>query len=366
MTNESFNPNIAGVQESEEYKNKIAQEKAEQERNLTTWQRFAAFFKNGRTRFATGIILLLLSVYLLISFLSFFMGSGAADQNQVQTNTVIENAAHPDRIANAGKVVGASLLQLLIADGVGVAAFILVVWSVTMGLRLVNVKKGKHTHFFAYTFVTLLSIFACSLLVGAVTYDMNLTFFPLGGYFGHFANKWLLGLTGIYGMIAVNIIVLLIWATVCFNTLKALYVRTRNGLNEGRKFLNNRHAGGEKEPGETTLSDFMGGLRTKHEAPQAETGKTDNVQGDDGQDKTTDKTVKRPARKRPTAPKTEPQNGEDGDVATMNEIETGRVSPPVNTGITASPPSTCWRTARCATAWIARSKRPTRRASAKR
>ena len=224
MTKESYNPDLSGV--NEEFRRAEAQKQAEELKNKTRWQRFADFFKNGRTRFALGIILLLLGVYLLLSFMSFFLYSGMADQNQVAANGVLVNAQQPDQMSNWGAAVGASLSQFLIADGVGVAAFILVIWCVTMGLRLV--RKGRKAHFFSYTLITLFSIFTCSMVVGAATYGMNITFFPLGGGFGHFANKWLYGLVGIYGMIAVNAIIIMLWVFACYKTLKAMYDKAKS------------------------------------------------------------------------------------------------------------------------------------------
>ena len=74
------------------------------------------------------------------------------------------------------------------------------------------------------------------MVVGACTYGMNLTFFPLGGGFGYFANKWLLGLVGMYGMIAVNIIVVMLWVMLCYNTIKALIEQARKRMPARRNF----------------------------------------------------------------------------------------------------------------------------------
>ena len=234
MNKEPLNPDISNITESEEYRRHVEEQVAIENGKLTRWQRFTAFFKNGRTRFAMGVILLFLGFYLLISFVSFFSGAGATDQNYVDTQTVIENAQHPDRTKNAGAVVGAKVSDLLIADGVGVAAFILVLWCCTIGWRMV--RKGRKTHFFSYTLVSLFSIFTVSMVVGACTYGMNLTFFPLGGGFGYFANKWLLGLVGMYGMIAVNMIVVMLWVMLCYNTIKALIEQARKRMPARRNF----------------------------------------------------------------------------------------------------------------------------------
>ena len=152
-----FGPDISGVKKSDDYLKRQEAEQAIDNENVTKWQRFKTFFQNGRMRFATGIMMLLVGIYLLISFLSFFLSAGMSDQNRITNYSMIENAQVPDQIRNAGAAVGASLSDFFIASGVGVAAFIIVIWFLTLGMRLV--RKDKKAHFFHYTFVCLFSIF---------------------------------------------------------------------------------------------------------------------------------------------------------------------------------------------------------------
>ena len=135
-----FHPDISGVQKSEDYRKRQEVEQAIDKENVTKWQRFLAFFQNGRLRFVTGILMLMTGIYLLISFLSFFLSAGMSDQNRITNYSMIENAQVPDQIRNAGAAVGASLSDFFIASGVGVAAFIIVAWFLTLGMRLV--RKG--------------------------------------------------------------------------------------------------------------------------------------------------------------------------------------------------------------------------------
>lgn len=261
-----FNPDISGVQQSEEFLRKKQVEEAIDNENVTKWQRFMAFFQNGRLRFATGIILLLTGIYLLISFLSFFLSAGMSDQNRITNYSMIENAQVPDQIRNAGAAVGASLSDFLISSGVGVAAFIIVVWFLTLGMRLV--RKGKKAHFFSYSFVCLFSIFTCSMIVGAATYFMKpITFFPLGGYFGFYANKWLLGLLGLYGMIAVNLVIFMLWVFLTYQTITALYKQMRNEFDKKRSRNKEEAEKIVNQPGEST---FLGGEQKLEATPRSE------------------------------------------------------------------------------------------------
>ena len=261
-----FNPDISGVQQSEDYRKKREVEEAIDHEKTTKWQRFMAFFQNGRLRFATGIILLILGVYLLISFLSFFLSAGMSDQNRITNYSMIENAQMPDQIRNAGAAVGASLSDFFISSGVGVAAFIIVIWILTLGMRFV--RKRKKIHFFSYTFVCLFSIFTFSMVVGAATYFIKpITFFPLGGYFGFYANKWLLGLVGLYGMIAVNLIIFMLWGFLTYQTFAAIYKQLQSEIEKKRNRNKDEDERVVNQPGEST---FLGGEQRLTEASNAE------------------------------------------------------------------------------------------------
>ena len=261
-----FNPDISGVQQSEDYRKKREVEEAIDNEKITKWQRFIAFFQNGRLRFATGIILLILGIYLLISFLSFFLSAGMSDQNRITNYSMIENAQVPDQIRNAGAAAGASLSDFFISSGVGVAAFIIVIWILTLGMRFV--RKGKKIHFFSYTFVCLFSIFTFSMIVGAATYFLKpITFFPLGGYFGFYANKWLLGLVGLYGMIAVNLINFMLCGFLTYQTFAALYKQLQSEIEKKRNRSKDEEERVVNQPGEST---FLGGEHRVTDTSEAE------------------------------------------------------------------------------------------------
>ena len=124
----NFNPNIEYARESEENRRYLEAQKAGERSKLTRWQQFTLFFKDGRFRLAVGIVLIAVGLYLLLSFLSFFFKAGAIDQDMVTSHGVIENAQNVERISNLGAALGAQVSNSLIAEGVGVAAFIIVIW----------------------------------------------------------------------------------------------------------------------------------------------------------------------------------------------------------------------------------------------
>lgn len=249
-----FTPDTSGLTESEEYKRKKRLEEERKAANTTVWQRLAAFFGSYRTRLAAGVTMLLAGIYFFLSFFSYmFLSAGEADQSRVAQYGVMQNAADASQIHNAGSVVGASVSEFFISQGVGVAAFIMVLWFITIAVRLL--RQGKRVFFFSYTLLCLYGTFACSMLVGVFTKDIPVTFFQLGGAFGYFANLWLERLVGVYGMYAVNMIIALVWVLLCYNTISLIYFSARNRL----KKINERlHDSASDESQQQGMKTFLG------------------------------------------------------------------------------------------------------------
>ena len=91
------------------------------------------FFTDPRLRCGVGVTLALIGVYMLVVFISFFR-SGAADQSLVQSYGTYEMALHGEATSNWGSILGANLANAMIARGIGIAAFIVVLWCIGMGL----------------------------------------------------------------------------------------------------------------------------------------------------------------------------------------------------------------------------------------
>ena len=314
MSKEPFNPDISNIKETEEYKKAEAAKRAIEQQETSVWQRLAHFFKHSRTRFAIGTIVLLAGVYLLLSFLSYLFGAGITDQSRVLDFNVVENARPLQQIQNAGGSVGASVSQWLMEDGVGVAAFIIVVWCLVIGWRLVH--REKKVHFFTYTLITLFTIFTVSMVVGAATSNFNVPVW-LAGAFGFYANKWLEGLLGIYGMIGVNIILVMLWILICYNTLKNLYSRIQDKL--PRRSFDGKEIKGDDSEVQHGLSEFMGDKRKRDIAPT-----TDEKEPEQPAEK------RKPEKKqRPEAEK-KPQHATAtaAAAATLKPIEHGKLTNP--------------------------------------
>ena len=58
-----FNPDISAIKQSNDYIRSQEAERGIENSQKTRWQRFKAFFQNGRMRFATGIVMLFTGIY---------------------------------------------------------------------------------------------------------------------------------------------------------------------------------------------------------------------------------------------------------------------------------------------------------------
>lgn len=181
-------------------------------------------FTDPRARRVLGMALGFIGIYLLITFISYF-STGISDQSLVHSygmQAVVEAEAKAE---SSGGILGANIADMFIASGVGVAAFIVVLWCMVMGWRFGMLKK---VHFFSYSIVTLISIVTCSLVIGALTLGQDISFFPLGGSLGEYTNTMLIKIAGYPGMIIVNAFLVGLWIFICLNTITKLCRKVNN------------------------------------------------------------------------------------------------------------------------------------------
>lgn len=187
------------------------------------WRNLKNFFCDGRTRFALGMILMLISAYLFIVIVSFFM-TGENDQSKILNSTPIELANVGEDVSNAGAAFGARVSNDLVYNGLGFGAFLVVIWLFVLGIRL---TRKKQLHFFSFTFITLIAICTVSMTLGLISSYYDFTFFPLGGNFGKYNTLYLMKLIGIPGVLMLDFILLLIWGLCCKKTISLFLLKIK-------------------------------------------------------------------------------------------------------------------------------------------
>ena len=249
MENDSFNPDIRNVSAKGTKNGGVSNNNDSAAKGAVDKVRDVLMLR--RTKWTLGVVIGFFGVFLLLSCISFFM-QGAADQSEVMNTAVASQSA--ENINNRGAIFGAYLSHLFIEQGVGLAAFIVVAWCFVIALRLL---KGGKVFFVQFTFLSLLSIFAFSMVAGAITYNLDLTFFPIGGNIGYYLNTLLIDYTSIYGMIMVNFVIAMVWVFVFYNILKSICDYTSGVIKRSRRVRTDK-PGSESAPAEVPLSDFMG------------------------------------------------------------------------------------------------------------
>jgi S-DNA-T family DNA segregation ATPase FtsK/SpoIIIE len=171
--------------------------------NLNTWERIGGIL---------AILLFFFSIYLLISFISFFI-SGGVDISHLNI-TSKELLSNPDlKIQNAGGRWGAVMANLFINKGFGIASMGFIYLFVIISLRLGKIGKFSMRRNFAYgLFLIIWTSIAFGYFFSSL-YEKSFLF-P-GGAYGYFISQLLnstIGKMGTFFLILASILICIIVA----------------------------------------------------------------------------------------------------------------------------------------------------------
>lgn len=167
-----------------------------------------------------GIILFFFAAYTFVVSCSYFFTLGS-DQS-----ALLNGELNLDMYENAGRRFGALLAHTLIYDWVGVGAFILIFYLGACGLSMIGVYRPG---FWGMTMRCLLSTVAISVVAGLVTYEIASPVY-WGGMHGQLLNQRLIDYTGIWGAIAVSLILLSMMVMLYINELRNGWSVLSSGL----------------------------------------------------------------------------------------------------------------------------------------
>ena len=98
------------------------------------------FFTNERTRFITGLIISILTIYVGLALISFFF-TGAADQSKIENVPLGDLLTNRGSVENWTGVRGAYLSDLLMNRWFGISSFMILFFLGSVGAKLMNLNK---------------------------------------------------------------------------------------------------------------------------------------------------------------------------------------------------------------------------------
>ena len=171
----------------------------------------AHYIINDKTGFVLGIVLICLALYILVAFISYF-STGEADQSLV-------TALRPGEIENTTKVfqnscgsVGALLSYFLIARCFGIPAFIIPLYIILCGVRMI--KAYEKINLWKWFFgMALIMVWSSITFAKFLTPLMGDNIFNPGGDHGAFVVEYVENIIGSPGLIAILAITMIAFLT---------------------------------------------------------------------------------------------------------------------------------------------------------
>ena len=159
-----------------------------------------------------GVILILLSVFLLISFFSYLF-TGSADQDVVQESisSVLEKGQK--KATNYLGLLGANISHWFIFIWFGIAAYLVIPILFFSGFRLVFKEDLFKINLNRFTIGSVFYLFFISIFLGYFVYVFEFKSYLLSGNIGYSTNEFLFKLLG-FGSIFVILFVLFIWMVI--------------------------------------------------------------------------------------------------------------------------------------------------------
>lgn len=172
------------------------------------------------TRLVFGILLGGLGFWFAVAFISYFSNC-IADQSMVADPITGPGTA----VANSAGEGGARITELLINQGFGVGAVVIVVWLLCMSLKLlVGYPRFRILDF---TVKSLLAFITLSVVVGMVCVGVDTTV-NWGGFHGRYINEIIYSYIGWSGAIIISVVLISLFVVICLrDAIKWMLVKKR-------------------------------------------------------------------------------------------------------------------------------------------
>ena len=188
---------------------KNSKKEIKEKKEIKWIENIRAMMKNETVQFVTGLLCVMVSLYMALAFTSFIL-NGGADQSALEQQSTTEQVANPnnEEIQNATGERGAHIAHLLINHSFGVSSYSIAIFLALLGLTLMRVRKFD----LKYWVICCATVLIWGSLFLSVTIDQWFTNSAIywGGYHGHNVAAWLDSQFGMPG------IVILLVATAIF------------------------------------------------------------------------------------------------------------------------------------------------------
>lgn len=156
------------------------------------------FFTNERTRFITGLIIAIITIYVGLALISFFF-TGGADQSRIENVPLSDLLTNRGSVENWTGVRGAVLADLLMNRWFGISSFMILFFLGSLGAKLMNLRRVSLLKRFLFCSAMLIwgSVFFAFIFISG--YED--TFIYLGGQHGYYLSEMMITNIGIPGTI---------------------------------------------------------------------------------------------------------------------------------------------------------------------
>ncbi len=184
----------------------------------------SGILKNETTHFVIGLISIILAVYMLLAFTSFFF-TGAADQSIIYNQESGELLQTANNVKNYAGARGAVIAEVLINQCFGISSYFIVLFLAAVGMKLMKAYKVRIWKWFMICSILLIWF---SITLGFAFDGLVIdSFIYPGGLHGYNVSRWFISQIGVPGLI-----LLLITTAI----LLLIYI-SRNTINVVRKIF---------------------------------------------------------------------------------------------------------------------------------
>ena len=156
------------------------------------------FFTSERTRFITGLVIFIVTIYVGLALISFFF-TGGADQSKIENIPLSDLVINRGSVENWTGVRGAFLADLLMNRWFGISSFLILFFLGSVGAKLMNLSRVSLLKRFLFSAAMLIwgSLFFAFIFIRG--YED--TFIYLGGQHGYYLSEVMMNNIGIPGTV---------------------------------------------------------------------------------------------------------------------------------------------------------------------